>query len=169
MEGGVGAPFRTAADPRVEIDPDVGIGFDEATDLYKQLKYPSWDADAVLASGIDARLLEAEAALASGDAAGWLAIHNTLRATMSLDPLADPGTDRDRWLAHYSEHGFWTFSTAQRLGMARRMVLYHGFTDADVLPTGPFFKGGVYGTDVNFVIPFDDNVNGRTGCTSTGW
>jgi len=83
--------------------------------------------------------------------------------------LVDPGNDNDRWLMHFTEHGFWTFSTAQRLGMARRMVLFHGFTDNDVMPNGPFFKGGVYGADVNFIIPFLDNVNERTGCTNRSW
>lgn len=168
-EGGIGAAFRSAMDPRVEVADNGGIGFDEETPLFEQQKYPSWDADAIVASGIDARLLEAEAALASGDVATWAAKHNELRATIGLDPVADPGNDRDRWLLHFSEHGFWTFSTAQRLGMARRMVLYHGFSDADVLPNGAFFKGGNYGVDVNFIIPFEDNVEGRTGCTSRGW
>lgn len=168
-EGGIGAAFRGAMDPRVEVADNGGIGFDEETPLFEQQKYPSWDADAIVASGIDARLLEAEAALASGDVATWAAKHNELRATIGLDPVADPGNDRDRWLLHFSEHGFWTFSTAQRLGMARRMVLYHGFSDNDVLPSGAFFKGGDYGIDVNFIIPFEDNVEGRTGCTSRGW
>lgn len=173
VEGGVGAPFNSAGDPRVMIDTDVGIGFDESTPLYQQLKYPSWDADAVLATGIDARLIEAEAALAGDDPVTWLGILNTLRATQSLPDLVDPGTATDRWLMHFSEHGFWTFSTAQRLGLARRMVLFHGLTDDQVMPNGPFFKGGVYGTDVNFIIPFDDNIDTgevtRTGCTSRAW
>ena len=174
MEGGVGAPFRTAVDPRVVIDADVGIGFDEGTLLYQQLKYPSWDAEVPLATGIDARLIEAEASLAANDAPGWLAALNALRTTLTLPDLVDPGTDSDRWKMHFVEHGFWTFATAQRLGMARRMVLYHGLAEADVMPNGAFFKGGVYGSDVNFIIPFDDNIDTgeggvRTGCTSVGW
>ena len=168
-EGGMGAPFRAAMDPRVVVEDNGGIGFDNETPLFEQQKFPSWDSEVPLATGIDARLIEAEAALAQGNAATWLQIHNDLRATVSLAPLADPGNDTDRWMAHFSEHGFWTFSTAQRLGMARRMVLYHGFTDSDVLPSGEYFKGGDYGTDVNFIIPFEDNVNDRTGCTNRAW
>jgi len=158
-EGGVGTAFRSAVDPRLPIDPDVGIGFDEETPLYKQLKFDSWDSDVPLASGIDARLMEAEAALATGDAATWLQRHNDVRATMSLAPLTDPGNDRDRWLVHFSEHGFWTYATAQRLGMVRRMIVHHGFTEDEVLPNGPFFKGGIYGNDVNFIIPFEERQN----------
>ena len=159
MEGGVGASFRSALDPRVPWEDNGGIGFDEGTPLYEQLKFPSWDAEVPLATGVDARLIEAEAALATGDATGWLAIHNALRADIGLAALADPGTDRDRWMAHFSEHGMWTYTSAQRLGMARRMMKYHGFTEDEVLPNGTYFKGGAYGNDVNFPIPFVETEN----------
>jgi len=61
-----------------------------------------------IVTGVEARLLEAEAKLRSGDNAGWLDILNTLRAnfqtlkdptnrttpTAVLAPLADPGTGK---------------------------------------------------------------------------
>ena len=159
MEGGVGEPWRTTTDTRVPWEDNGGIGFDNDTPLFEQVKYPSWDAEAPLATGVDARLIEAEAALAGGDATEWLSIHNTLRATEGLADLTDPGNDRDRWLAHYSEHGRWTYAQGQRLGMARRMMLYYGFSEDEVLPNGTYFKGGAYGNDVNWPIPFVETEN----------
>jgi hypothetical protein len=57
-EGG-GLPFRSAMDPRI---PWIGPfpGFDQTIPEYVNLRYPSIDADVPLASGVEARLIEAE-------------------------------------------------------------------------------------------------------------
>ncbi|MGI9628772.1 MAG: hypothetical protein ACR2QM_18195, partial [Longimicrobiales bacterium] len=92
-EGGTGIPFRTAADPRVPWVDNGGIGFDEETALFEQLKYDSWDADVVLANGIEARLIEAEAALNASDPGGMVTALNLLRTNGGLaGDLTDPGT-----------------------------------------------------------------------------
>ncbi|MCH8936517.1 MAG: hypothetical protein IIB90_12385 [Gemmatimonadetes bacterium] len=123
FEGGnlTGLPFRGAgagtdpalADPRIPWFEDPLGGFDPAFNLYTQLKYPTRNSEVVLASGVEARLIEAEAALAVGG--GWLAILNALRADVlnlmgaqvedysdavsvitdpTLADLVDPGTAR---------------------------------------------------------------------------
>src|SRR5688500_17841629 len=107
-EGGEGLPFRSAADPRVtfELDPDDGVGFDGVTPMFHQLKYPEREIDVVLASGTEARLIEAEAQLRAGNATAWLGILNALR-TPGLPALTDPGTPAARVDLMFRERAFW--------------------------------------------------------------
>ena len=55
-----------------------------------QLKYPDLESDVVLASGTEARLIEAEAAYRAGSPGQALTILNVLRALEGLTPLTDP-------------------------------------------------------------------------------
>ncbi|MFQ5537676.1 MAG: RagB/SusD family nutrient uptake outer membrane protein [Gemmatimonadota bacterium] len=159
-EGGNGILFRTNTDARVPWFHTPGKkGFDEETDLYEQTKYDSWDSDTPLASGIEARLIEAEAQLNSGDAAGMIATLNALRATMGLADLADPGSESARVDLLFEERARWLFGTSHRLGDMRRLVRQYGRSADSVFPTGDYFKGGTYGPDVNFPIPFEENEN----------
>jgi hypothetical protein len=159
-EGINGLPFRAMDDPRLPWHyVDGRTGFDETTPLYEQDKFPTRDDDVVLASGIEARLIEAEAALANGDASTMLAKLNEARATMGLDDLTDPGSADARLDMLFEERAFWLFATAHRLGDLRRLVREYGRDTESVFPTGENHKGGVYGTDVNFPIPFDEKNN----------
>lgn len=178
----VGLAFRSAADPRVPWVEDPRGGFDNSIRLFKDKRYPSFDADVVLADGIEARLIEAEAALRAGDAGTWLAKLNELRAsvtslmtaryaayatfvpgpnnpTTTLAPLVDPGTADARVDLMFSERAFWLYDTGHRLGDLRRLMRDYGRTEAAVFPSGTYHKGGVYGTDVNFPISFNETQN----------
>lgn len=159
MEGGNGVAFRSQTDDRVPWKDSGQNGFDEETRLYHQLKFGSWDDDVALASGVEARLIEAEAQLQGGDAAGMMATLNALRATMSLDPLTDPGSTTARQDLLFEERARWLFGTAHRLGDLRRLVRQYGRDQATVFPSGDFFKGGIYGSDVNFPVPFEESEN----------
>ena len=122
------------------------------------------------ATGIEARLIEAEAALKAGDATTWLAKLNAARATRpGLAPLTDPGTADARLNLTFSERGFWMFSTGHRLGDMRRLVRNYGRGKETVFPTGSFLpKGGDYGTDTALPIPFNETNNTNyTGCERT--
>ncbi len=158
-EGGNGVPFRTATDSRVPwVDSGLN-GFDEETPLFHQQVFTSWDDNVPLASGIEAQLIIAEAQLNAGDAAGWLDTHNALRTAAGLAAAADPGSQDERLRLHFEERARWLFGTAHRLGDLRRMIRQYGFTEDQVFPTGEFFKGGIYGDDVTFPIPFDETYN----------
>jgi hypothetical protein len=63
LDGTNGLPFRTAMDPRVPWarTPANDVGFDNATPQYDQGKYASETAPVAIASGVEARLIEAEA------------------------------------------------------------------------------------------------------------
>ena len=54
---------------------------------------------------------------------------------------------------YFREKAFWTFGRGQRLGDLRRLVRQYNRTPANVFPTGDFFKGGQYGSDMNLPIP----------------
>ncbi len=177
VEGINGLDFRTAGDPRVPsaIDADDGLGFDGAVAQFNFINYTSRSDPVPISSGVEARLIEAEAALNASDLGTWLTILNDLRAGFatlieglypdkppsgSLAPLADPGTATRREDLHFRERAFWLYATGHRLGDLRRLIRQYGRGADLVFPTGAYFKtGSVYGTDVNFPIPQDEENN----------
>jgi hypothetical protein len=95
-----------------------------------------------IASGLEARLIQAEALLATNPG-GWLTAMNTIRATRitpALPALADPGTQVGREDLHFRERAFWLFGTGHRLGDLRRMIRQYNRTEDGVFPTGPAFQ-----------------------------
>jgi starch-binding outer membrane protein, SusD/RagB family len=176
-------PFYSAKDPRLPVTYTVsskgdttkaqdGITYSRTTTLYGQT------GSMAVVNGIDARLVEAEAALAAGNAAGMISTLNTLRATAltlgsityaanALPALADPGTADGRVSLLFREKAFWTFSRGQRLGDLRRLIREYGRTADQVFPVGTHYRGTTYGADVNLPIT-QDEINGNpnfTGCT----
>jgi hypothetical protein len=128
-----------------------------------------------LASGIEARLIEAEAALNGGG--DWLGMLNALRADVaslmapqipdyadvvpnaSLDPLTDPGSQDARIDLLMQERALWLWGTGHRVGDLRRMINSYGRTEAQVYPSGAYHKGGTHGNDVVFPVDFDEANN----------
>ena len=162
-EGGTGLPFRTdgATDTRVATVRGTGalaFGFDGVTPMWAEAKYPLRTTNVTVADGIEARLIEAEADLRAGGG-NWLATLNALRATVSLGPLTDPGSAAARADLLFKERAYWLWLTSHRLGDMRRLVRQYNRTVATVFPTGEYFKGGSYGDDVNFPVPFDEQNN----------
>ena len=165
-EGVNGLPFISAHDPRVSVTDAGRPGIDAQTELFVLNKYPSFSSPIPLATGIEARPIEAEAALNSqggGGPADAVSKLNALRAGFgagadTLTLAADrPGQVRQLM----AERAFWLFATAHRLGDMRRMVRStlggYGFAITSVFPIGPYPKGGAtYGTEVNLPIPVDE-------------
>ena len=161
-EGGNGLPFRTQQDSRTPNARGTGSlasGFDGTTPLFLEQKYPARTTAVTVASGIEARLIEAESSLRAGNFASALATLDALRAGGGLTSLTDPGTTAARENLLFRERAYWLWLTSHRLGDMRRLVRQYGRNAETVFPTGPFFKGGVYGPDVNFPIPFDETNN----------
>ena len=164
-EGGNGLPYITANDPRLDVVVTGQLGFDRATPFNLQLKYPDQQANVVLASGIEARLIEVEAQFRAGTPGPAIATLNALRAFAGLDPLVDPGTDIERTNLLFQERAFWMWGTAHRLGDMRRLVRQYSRTEDTVFPIGEYHKGGEYGSDVNFPVSSDERNNPKfTGC-----
>lgn len=169
-DGGVGLNFATAGDPRLPvcvggsatckaIDPAQtrSVSFDNnfgpntsGGPFYVQMVFPSRESDVAIVTGTEARLIEAEAALRSGDVTGFLAKLNYLRANFNtfkqpsnpctatgttingcptipsggnlLPALTDPGTQAAREDLLFRERAFWLYGTGHRLPDMRRLV-----------------------------------------------
>lgn len=181
-EGVNGLPYRSDNDPRVPYrrSPATDVGFDNFTPQYDQMKYPERGADVPLATGVEARLIEAEADLRNGANVAWLLKLNALRANPpsytgvdagALPPLVDPGTATARENLHFKERAYWLWLTSHRLGDLRRMVKFYGRAQDAVFPTGPYPRsniGGQYGTDVNLPLPIDEANNPNVPTTPGG-
>ncbi len=160
LDGGNGLDFVTANDPRLPAGTtSQPLAFDSQTPFRAQFKWERTDA-VVVASGIEARLIEAEAALKAGDVTTWLAKLNEARATMAeLAPLTDPGSTTAREDLLFRERAFWMFGTGHRLGDLRRLIRQYNRGSETVFPTGAFAKGGNFGADVNLPISQDETNN----------
>lgn len=184
-EGGTGLRFRLDStdfrvySPRgkgVALSPAVGA--DGTTPQFVVTKYPSRSAPIVFADGVEARLIEAENAARSGG--DYLTTLNALRASAAsltltppgpstlltnppavaaLPPLVDPGTAAGQIDQVFQERAYWMFLTGHRLGDMRRLIKHLGRNSETVFPTGTYFKGGTYGVDVNFPVPFQETNN----------
>lgn len=182
-EGINGLPFRSVGltDARLAVRRNAasgGNGFDNITPLFVSAKFQNRSAASPLAEGSEARLIEAEAALAAMDDATFLAKLNAARAaapTYALAPAAAPAgpapiaalpaTTQGKVDLLFQERAFDLFLTAHRLGDLRRLIRQYGRNSESVFPTGAYFKGGVYGMDVNFPIPFEEKNNPNfAGC-----
>jgi hypothetical protein len=173
-EGGNGMDFISARDPRVTVirnaagNPTPRAGQDGAIH-FTQTVFPNANSPMALATGVEARMIEAEAALKKSDAATYLAKLNDARTLVSaLTPLTDPGSQVARENLLFRERAFWFWGTAHRLGDLRRLVKDYKRDAETVYPTGPYFKGGAYGKDL-VVIPAQAEKNNQdfTGCSAT--
>lgn len=194
-EGGNGFPFRSVWDRRTPFitptDPITGdtlTGFDGSTTLWTQQRFGNRKASITVATGVEARLIQAEAALQAADtlAGGqFLAQLNEPRDSAKERAYFDPSpftpgdtttqqigvlpslTVADITAAGgavnllFNERARWLWLTAHRLGDMRRLIRQYGRAANTVFPTGPYFKVNfaTYGTDVNFPIPITEKQN----------
>jgi len=168
-EGTNGLAFISSGDPRT-ASHQTGIN-EFGLPQYFADKYgdPTAQLPITLASGVEARLIESEAALQAGDPSTWLATLNHLRATAiapALPDTTDPGTPDGRVALLFRERAFWLFLTGHRQGDLRRVIRQYHRPQNAVYPTGVFDGGrGLYGADVTAAIPAQEHVNPLfTGC-----
>lgn len=189
LEGGNGLPYRQGnsrqpetQDPRVPYTRNNLRAIDSPYAHFWQLKYPERGSAIPLATGIEARLIEAEAALARNEIVPFVEIHNELRAGVEgLPPLSAAEvlimTEEQRVDLHFQERAFWLWLTGQRLSDMRRLIRQYDRPSETVFPTGTYGRllydpitvpddeltfrdhGITYGTDVNFPVPFDEQNN----------
>ena len=152
-KGTNGLNYRSANDQRINAVL-VGNGTD-GTPVYRPSRLASAASANILANGIEARLIEAEAALRAGDPTTWLAKLNDLRAnatTPAMAPLVDPVTAAARVDLQFRERAFWLFLSGHRFGDMRRLVRYYGRAANTVFPVGPYKFGGSFGTDIQLPV-----------------
>ena len=178
-EGTNGLNFATANDPRLPVCAGgdavctaIGVTRKDRDDLtqpiYVQRLWTAQTSTVTIVSGIEARLIEAEAQFKAGQAAAAIASLNAARATVTgLTPLTDPGAEAARVDLLFRERAFWLFSTGHRTGDLRRLVRQYGRAANSVFPTGAWHKGGTYGTDVTVPIPQAEQNNPNLPSAST--
>lgn len=162
---GEGLPFITADDPRVPVTAGPQpLGVDNQTPLFLQQKYEDRGASIPLASGIEARLIEAEAELRSDRSTEAFAILDALRSDVGLGGLTPGATKAEQENQLFSERAFWLYGTAHRLGDMRRLVEGtaaggYGRAFNTVYPSGTYPKGGVFGQDRSLPVPIEEQNN----------
>jgi hypothetical protein len=185
LEGGNGLAWISAADPRTPVfrSPGTNKGFDNATAQFDQYRYIDEKAAVTVATGAEARLINAEAALQRGDTVGFLGFLNGLRTapptyflvgdlslqTQTIAPMASltaPASSRAAITMLFGERARWLWLTAHRLNDLRRLVRAVGVRGGygqpvdSVFPTGAYFKNGLtYGNDVNLPVPVTEQNN----------
>lgn len=192
-EGLSGLDYRTSGDPRTATTRQQTNS--QGWAIYHPDKYAvDGGTPIILASGVEARLIEAEAKLSENDAA-WLEILNALRTdgtfstqpdaadstksdtlwnagtggTAGLAPLDDPGTPDARLDLLFRERAFWLFLTGHRHADLRRLVRNYGRGQSEVYPSGAYpVVGQSYGSDITIPIPLQEGVANPyfTGCIS---
>ena len=166
-EGTNGLNYATADDPRVPVTGDGSPSrFDAATPRYYFALLTGFDSPSTIASGAEARLIEAEVELQKGNPTAFLQKINEARAFADLTPVSDPGSPDTRVDLLFRERAFTLFATSHRLGDMRRLVRQYNRDPESVFPTGNYHKDGLkFGTDVNFLIPTPEKNNPKfTGC-----
>lgn len=185
VEGINGLPYRTDNDARVRQSRIAGgvtaatTGFDGVTPLWlanapantwaPQGKYAVRDASIPLATGLEARLIEAEAALFASNTAGFLTAINAEQTAQGVPLSALPATLVAQQNLLFKERAYSLWLTAHRLGDMRRLIRQYSRDSETVFPTGTFFHAGSasgnYGTDVNMILPNQEKNNPSfTGC-----
>jgi len=159
-EGTNGLPYLSSGDPRTPT-AFTGPGFDATIDHYEQLAYDSQGDPIPLATGVEARLIEAEWALQDNRTGDFYSIHTNLRATVGLGPVTagDHANDEEREDFHFQERAYWMWLTSHRLGDLRRMVRQYGRDVNDIYPIGPTERDQDRGDDVTLPVPFDETNN----------
>jgi len=182
-EGGVGVDYISANDPRLGFSTTAGLTCDSAYSalaaaplvtgpLYFPTKFNPPSTSIPLASGVDARLIEAEAALHANNIGLWTSLLDELRAIApstyvhavnAIAPLSDDSTTTAssdlRIDVMFRERAFWLFGTGKRLADMRRLVRRYNRTVDQVYPHGGYIGAmqnsdiTTYGGDISLAIP----------------
>lgn len=173
-------PFDRLNDPRVSVNDTHTKAEDNVSDFVNTLNSGRDDPIPAL-SGIDARLIEAEARLQASDITGMMTILNALRASpqvlgifkvAAMAALPAPATQTDATNLFFREKALWQFQRGYRMDDLRRLVRQYARTQDKVFPSGGFTSSaaplGQYGTQVAFPVPDYERVNPNfKGCIDT--
>jgi len=174
-------PFVSLNDPRVSVT-DTKTKAEDNTSNFWQVNNWGRDDPTPLASGIDARLIEAEAKLQAGDYTGMMTILNALRTSpqvigvfkvAAMPAIATTPTTKDAAIdLFFREKALWQYERGFRMDDLRRLVRQYGRTQDKVFPAGNFTRNGtpsgVFGTQVAFPVPDNEKINPNFhGCIDT--
>jgi hypothetical protein len=169
-------PFYSSNDPRIQKKPAKGVGLDTTTPFTELTNWGSEDPIS-LVNGLDARMIEAEAQLQKKTAVGYAAM-NTILNDLRADPptygnlvidampaLPVPLTFDAAVDQFFREKAFWQYGRGERFSDLRRLMRQYNRAEDAVWPSGPYYKTGEYGDNVNFPVPDSEKSNPQfTGC-----
>jgi hypothetical protein len=181
LEGTNGLNFATAADPRLPVCNGgdaactaIGVTIrtrdDGTTPVIVQRIWPARDSSVTIAGGVEARMIEAEAAYRAANFTVFMQKLNQARTEGGVAglpaTLVDPVTTVGRENLLFRERAFWMYSTGHRVGDLRRLIRQYGRAPETVFPTGAWHKNsGVYEGDVNWPLPQAEQNNPNLGIT----
>lgn len=175
-------PFFSAKDPRVPSNYKIAsngrdtVKAQDGGTYVIEVQIWGQTTAVALVGGLDARLIEAEAALQAGNPTSMMTTLNALRATPYqitapsptatgthpglttpvMAALTDPGTKVGRENLLFREKAFWEFGRGYRLGDLRRLIRDYGRaadgSDAGGYPIGTHPKGGTFASDLNLPV-----------------
>ncbi len=173
-------PFWRLNDPRVSATDTHTKAEDNISDF---VQVNNWNRDDPIPpfTGIDARLIQAEASLQAGDIAGMMTTLNALRTSAqvigifkiaAMPALPTPPDIPTATALFFREKALWQFQRGYRMDDLRRMVRQYKMPQNTVFPSGNFTAlgqpAGQYGTQVNFPVPDAERTNPNfTGCIDT--
>jgi hypothetical protein len=175
-EGNNGLNYLSSGDPRTAADIFGSNAYGEP--IYFPVKYGGATpgiAPITVASGVEARLIEAEVALHHGDVTTYLSKLNRARQLSvpighPLSAVQDPGTspgDSARITTLFQERAFDLYLTGHRQGDLRREIQQYHRQEQLIYPSGNYPLGGTYGSSISVPIPPQESVNPLfTGCLS---
>lgn len=173
-------PFAELNDPRVGVT-NRGLVAEDGHSVFYQVDNWGRDDPVPALSGIDARLIEAEARLQRGDLAGMTAILNSLRSSPqvignfqvpAMAPLPVPPDQDSATDLFFREKALWQFERGYRMDDLRRLVRQYKRGQDQVFPAGNFTRNGTpsgkFGTQVAFPVPDYERTNPNFhGCIDT--
>ena len=173
-------PFAELGDPRVSVT-NKGLTAEDGHSVFYQVNNWGRDDPVPALSGIDARLIEAEASLQKPDIPGMMAILNGLRDSAQvignykvppMPALATPATQDAAIDLFFREKALWQFERGYRMDDLRRLVRQYGRSQDKVFPSGKFTRNGTptgdFGTQVAFPVPDYEKTNPNFhGCLDT--
>lgn len=156
-------------DPRVPVDVtkinDTTFSFPS---IVRQKKFTNGSVILKFASWIDAKMIEAEYLLSTGNP-NWIEPLNAARRTVGLTDTTSPTAIDDKINLLFRERAFWFYGHATRLADMRRLVRQYRRDVGSVYPTGVYSRSGTiytYGDEfvmIPFAQEFVDNYN-YSGC-----
>jgi starch-binding outer membrane protein, SusD/RagB family len=167
IDGTNGLDFISAGDPRVlTLDTGAPGAINSGPNFVQSLLYPQPSSNSVLASGLEAQLIIAEAQLkgaAPGGVGGWATTLNTLRTNagmLALTPDSTLTASPDlRVDVMFRERAFWMFLTGHRMEDMRRLVRQYSRAANTVFPIGLTAIGLPIQNDVDFPVSEDEQNN----------
>jgi len=174
-EGGIGFPYRTGGDPRIAVVFTATNKFGDS--LFVPAKYGTGVSRVPVASGLEARLIAAEAALHNDPSgASMLEVLNAIRVDSNMTSIALSATPGGHEAEDtlFAERAAWLFLDGHRLGDLRRRLRRYNRLFFATFPFGPYVLPSLtyptYGPDVELPVPpAERTINPNfTGCLHRG-